>query len=118
MGDLALALGLGLATGILLLGLMGAARAPMVAWVAHAPLYAAVYTASPVVAGISALLAAGVALGFGYHGMFPFARALEEFLPLVGGNHVGCRVRGGGMAVAVGCPIGRAPHLAGGDGRP
>jgi hypothetical protein len=84
MEDLALALGLGLATGILLLGLIGPARAPMVAWVALAPLCAAAYIASPVVAGVSAFLAAGVALGFGYHGMFPFARALEVFLPLVG----------------------------------
>jgi predicted amidohydrolase len=82
MEDLAIALGLGLASGILLLGLLGTARAPLLAWVAVAPLCAAVYLAHPVVAGAAGFVAAGIAGGVGYRGMFPFARMLEVVIPL------------------------------------
>jgi hypothetical protein len=79
MDDLVIALGLGLGTGVLLIG---AERVPVLGWVCLGPLYAAVYDSPPPVAGAAAFLGIAVATGFAVRGVFPFARALEIILPL------------------------------------
>jgi predicted amidohydrolase len=79
MEDLAIALGLGLATGILV---VGADRMPLLGWVCLAPLCAAVYLSPPLVAGAAAFVGISVAASFIVRGLFPFARVFEVVIIL------------------------------------